>query len=241
MRTGMRTETDPHCTSYAEAYGWSMRILIAGGHGKIALLLSRQLADAGHEPVGIIRNPAQAADIRAAGAVPLVLDLEHSTIDQVAAALAGADATVFAAGAGANSDADRKLTLDRDGAILLADASVRAGVRRMIVVSSMGADGFDADSDDVFQVYLRAKSEADAAVRQRELDWTIVRPGALTDAEPTALVTVGKTVDRGSIPRADVAAIILALLVDVSGVGSQFEVISGQTPLTEALAALPLD
>jgi nucleoside-diphosphate-sugar epimerase len=218
-----------------------MRILIAGGHGKIALLLSRQLADAGHEPVGIIRNPAQAADIRAAGALPLVLDLEHSTIDKVAAALAGADATVFAAGAGANSDADRKLTVDRDGAILLADASVRAGVQRMIVVSSMGADGFDADSDDVFQVYLRAKSEADAAVRQRQLDWTIVRPGALTDAEPTALVTVGKTVDRGSIARADVAAIILALLVDVSGVGRQFEVISGQTPITEALAALPLD
>jgi uncharacterized protein YbjT (DUF2867 family) len=149
--------------------------------------------------------------------------------------------TVFAAGAGANSDADRKLTVDRDGAILLADASVRAGVQRMIVVSSMGADGFDADSDDVFQVYLRAKSEADAAVRQRQLDWTIVRPGALTDAEPTALVTVGKTVDRGSIARADVAAIILALLVDVSGVGRQFEVISGQTPITEALAALPLD
>ena len=217
-----------------------MRILIAGGHGKIALLLSRQLADAGHEPVGIIRNPAQAADIRAAGAVPLVLDLEHSTIDQVAAALAGADATVFAAGAGANSDADRKLTLDRDGAILLADASVRAGVRRMIVVSSMGADGFDPNSDDVFQVYLRAKSEADAAVRQRELDWTIVRPGALTDEEATALVTVGETVDRGSIPRADVAAIILALLVDVSGVGRQFEVVSGQTPLAEALAALQL-
>jgi uncharacterized protein YbjT (DUF2867 family) len=215
-----------------------MRIVIAGGHGKIALLLARQLADAGHEPVGIIRNPAQAADLRAAGAIPLVLDLEHSTIDVVAVALAGADAAVFAAGAGPNSDADRKLTLDRDGAILLADASVRAGVRRLVMVSSMGADDYDATSDDVFQIYLRAKGEADAAVRHRDLDWTIVRPGALTDSEPSGLVTMGETVDRGSIPRADVAAVLAALLIGNTGVKRQFEITSGQTPIAEALGTL---
>lgn len=215
-----------------------MRIVIAGGHGKIALLLSRQLADAGHEPVGIIRKPDQADDLRAAGAIPLVLDLEDSTVDEVAEALAGADATVFAAGAGPDSGADRKLTVDRDGAILLADATVRAGIRRMIVISSMGADGFDPTSDDGFQVYLRAKSEADAAVRQRDLDWTIVRPGALTDSEPSGSVTVGETVARGSIPRADVAAVVVALLADGAGVARQFEVTSGPTPLAEAVGEL---
>jgi nucleoside-diphosphate-sugar epimerase len=215
-----------------------MRIVIAGGHGKIALLLSRQLADASHEPVGIIRNPDQAVDLRAAGAIPLVLDLERSTVDEVAAALAGADAAVFAAGAGPDSGADRKLTLDRDGAILLADASVRAEVRRMIVISSMGADGYNATSDDEFQVYLRAKSEADAAVRERDLDWTIARPGGLTDGPPNGLVTMGESVDRGSIPRADVAALVAALLVGDAGVGRQFEVTSGPTPIAAAIDAL---
>lgn len=215
-----------------------MRIVIAGGHGKIALLLSRQLADGGHEPVGIIRKPDQVDDLRAAGAVPLILDLEHSTVDEVATALTGADATVFAAGAGPDSGADRKLTVDRDGAILLADASVRAGVRRMIVISSIGADGYDASSDDEFQVYLRAKSEADAAVRGRDLDWTIVRPGSLTDSAPTGSVTMAESVDRGSIPRADVAAVVAALLVGDAGVGRQFEVISGETPIAESLDAL---
>lgn len=226
------------CRNYAEAYGGGMRIVIAGGHGKIALLLCRQLADAGHEPVGIIRKPDQSDDLRAVGATPLLLDLEHSTVDELAAALTGADATVFAAGAGPDSGPDRKLTLDRDGAILLADASVRAGVRRMIVISSMGADSFDASSDDGFQVYLRAKSEADAAVRERDLDWTIVRPGSLTDSDPTGVVTLGESVGRGSIPRADVAALLAALLVGDTAVGRQFEAISGQTPLDDALAAL---
>jgi uncharacterized protein YbjT (DUF2867 family) len=215
-----------------------MRIVIAGGHGKIALLLSRQLAEAGHEPVGIIRKPEQADDLRAVGATPLVLDLEHSTIDELAVALTGADATVFAAGAGPDSGPDRKLTLDRDGAILLADASVRAGVRRMIVISSMGADGFEASSDDGFQVYLRAKSEADAAVREHDLDWTIVRPGSLTDSDPAGVVTLGESVARGSIPRADVAALVSALLVWGTAVGRQFEVTSGSTPISEALGAL---
>lgn len=215
-----------------------MRIVIAGGHGKIALLLSRQLADAGHQPIGIIRKAAQASDLRAAGAIPLVLDLEHSTVDEVAAALVGADAAVFAAGAGPDSGADRKLTLDRDGAILLADASVRAGVRRLVVISAMRADVFDASSDDVFQVYLRAKSEADAAIRQRDLDWTIVRPGSLTDSQPTGLVTVGESIGRGSIPRADVAALVVALLAGNAGVRKQFEVTSGPTPIAQAVSAL---
>ena len=108
----------------------------------------------------------------------------------------------------------------------------------MIVISSMGADGYGANSDDVFQVYLRAKSEADAAVRAMDLDWTIVRPGALTDSEPDGLVTVSESVDRGSIPRADVAALVTALIVDAAGVRRQFEVTSGPTPIAEAVGTL---
>ncbi|TXN32473.1 SDR family oxidoreductase [Lacisediminihabitans profunda] len=215
-----------------------MRIVIAGGHGSIALLLSSQLATLGHNPVGLIRNAAHAADVRATGAEPVVLDLEHSDVPTLALALAGADAVVFAAGAGPGSSAERKLTVDRDGAILLADAALEAGVPRIVVVSSIGADGFDPESDDVFQVYLRAKSEADAAVRARDLDWTIVRPGALTDDGPTGLVTVGESVDRGSIPRADVAAVVTRLLLDGSAMRRQFEVTSGGTPISAALASL---
>ncbi|SDS07338.1 NAD(P)H-binding [Friedmanniella luteola] len=215
-----------------------MRVVIAGGHGQIALLTARLLADAGHRPVGLIRNPAQGGDLVAAGAEPAVVDLEHSDVDTVAALLSGADAVVFAAGAGPNSGAARKLTLDRDGAVLLADAAERAGVRRYVMVSSMGADTFDAGSEDVFQVYQRAKSEADADLRRRDLDWTVVRPGGLTDEAPTGRVRVAVETGRGTVPRADVAAVLAALLSTGAGVGAQFELVSGDTPVAEAVAAL---
>lgn len=211
-----------------------MRIVLAGGHGKIALLLSRLLRDAGHEPIGIIRNPDHADDLREAGAEPLVLDLERAAADELAVHLDGADAVVFAAGAGAGSGAARKLTVDRDGAILLADAAERAGVQRIVVVSAISADRFDPESDDVFQVYLRAKSEADADIRARTLDWTIVRPGSLTDDPPTGRVQVGDTVPPGRIPRADVAAVIASVLVDGRAVRRQFELTSGGTPIEDA-------
>lgn len=215
-----------------------MRIVIAGGHGKIALLLARQLSDAGHEPVGIIRNPSQADQLLTAGATPLVLDLEQTNVDEVTAALDGADAVVFAAGAGNNGGAERKLTIDRDGAILLADAAISAGVKRMVLISAMSADDFDAASDDVFQVYLRAKSEADAAVRSRDLDWTIVRPGTLTDDAGSGLVSVGETVERGSIPRADVASVIVELLSTGRASRRQFELVSGDVSIAEAIGRL---
>jgi uncharacterized protein YbjT (DUF2867 family) len=215
-----------------------MHIFIAGGHGKIALLLSRLLANAGHTTTGFIRNPDHAADLKAAGADPVVLDLETSTRDEVAAAVAGADAVVFAAGAGPGSGPERKLTVDRDGAILLAEASVAAGVARFIVVSSIGADDFDAESDDEMQVYLRAKGEADAAVRSLDLDWTIVRPGGLTNDAPTGLVIVAERSDRSSISRADVAAVLAAALETDATIGRQFEVVGGTTPIADALASL---
>jgi len=212
-----------------------MKIAIAGGHGQIALILSRILADAGHEPVGIVRNPDHVADVEKAGAAALVLDLESTDAATLASHLPGVDALVFAAGGGPNSGADRKLTVDRDAAVLVADAAELAGVRRLLVVSAMSADDFDPDSDDVFQIYLRAKSEADAAIRARELEWTIIRPGGLTNDAPLGTVNISQSVERGTIPRADVAALLAVLLETGRGVRDQFEVISGATPVADAL------
>ena len=212
-----------------------MRIVIAGGHGKIALILSRLLADAGHEPIGLIRTAKHADDLLAAGATPVVLDLEQSTVQDVADVMIGADAAVFAAGSGAGSGNDRKFSVDRDGAILLADAALEAGVTRLVVISSVGADSYDATSDDPFQTYLRAKGEADAAVRERDLDWTILRPVSLTDEPGTGGVSVGR--EGGTIPRADVAAVVVGLLGG-AGVRKVFEVSAGELGVTEALGRL---
>lgn len=215
-----------------------MKIVIAGGHGKIALILEKSLAEAGHEPIGIIRNPAHAADLLAVGASPLLLDLESTTAAALADSLSEVDAVVFAAGGGPDSGPERKLTVDRDGAILLADAAAIAGVRRVVIVSAMSADDFDPESDDVFQIYLRAKSEADAYVRGLDLDWTIVRPGGLTDDAATGQVLAKESTGRGSIARADVATLIAALLVDNLALNTQFEVITGDSTIDAALRAL---
>jgi uncharacterized protein YbjT (DUF2867 family) len=215
-----------------------MRVVLAGGHGKIALLTEELLTAAGHEAVGLIRAAGQAGDLAAVGAEPVVLDLEHSDVATVAAVLAGADAVIFAAGGGPNSGAARKLTMDRDGAVLLADAAEQAGVRRYVMVSALAADTFDPDSDEVFQIYLRAKSEADADLRRRDLDWTVVRPGGLVDYPPTGRVKVAQATGRGTVPRADVAAVLVELLVHRLGVGAQFELVSGDTAIPEALRRL---
>jgi uncharacterized protein YbjT (DUF2867 family) len=215
-----------------------MRVVLAGGHGKVALLTEELLTTAGHQAVGLIRAAGQAGDLAAVGAEPVVLDLEHSDVTTVAAVLAGADAVVFAAGGGPNSGAARKLSMDRDGAVLLADAAERAGVRRYVMVSALAADTFDPDSDEVFQIYLRAKSEADADLRRRDLDWTVVRPGGLVDDPPTGRVRVAEATGRGTVPRADVAAVLVELLVHRLGVGAQFELVSGDTAIPEALRRL---
>ncbi|MBW9215901.1 NAD(P)H-binding protein [Mumia sp. zg.B53] len=216
-----------------------MKVAIAGGHGKIALLLARQLTAAGHEAVSLIRKPEQSDDVRATGATPAVLDLEHSTATQVAETLTGCDAAVFAAGAGPGSTIERKWAVDRDAAVLLAAGAQLAGAYRFVVVSSMGAGEGDPDSDDVFQVYLAAKGQADDAVRESGLDWTIVRPGGLTDDPGTGRVAVGDHVGRGTIPRADVAAVLVAVLEAPSTARTTFELIGGDVPIDEALASLP--
>ncbi|MFF1959548.1 SDR family oxidoreductase [Streptomyces sp. NPDC058220] len=211
-----------------------MRIVIAGGHGQIALRLERLLAARGHEGAGIIRNPEQAADLRAAGAEPVVLDLESASVEEVAAVLEGADAAVFAAGAGAGSGVARKDTVDRGAAVLFADAAERAGVRRHVVVSSMGADP-DHEGDDVFDAYLRAKGAADAYVRSRSaLDWTILRPGRLTDDPGTGRVLLAESTGRGAVPRDDVAAVLAELVETPGTAGLTLELISGTVPVAEA-------
>ncbi|MEU2308670.1 SDR family oxidoreductase [Streptomyces misionensis] len=215
-----------------------MRIVIAGGHGQIALRLERLLAARGDEVAGIIRAAGQADDLRSAGAEPVVLDLESASVEEVAERLRGADAAVFAAGAGPGSGTARKETVDKGAAVLFADAAVRAGVRRFVVVSSMGADPAH-QGDEVFDVYLRAKGEADAHVaRQRDLDWTILRPGSLTDDAGTGLVRLEAHTGRGTVPRDDVAA-VLAELVDTSATaGLTLELTSGSTPVSVAVKSV---
>lgn len=212
-----------------------MRIVIAGGHGQIALRLERLLAARGDEAAGIIRDPEQSEDLRKVGAEPVVLDLESATVEQAVEVLRGADAAVFAAGAGPNSGTARKDTVDRGAAVLFADAAERAGVRRYVVVSSMGADP-DHPGDEVFDVYLRAKGAADADVRARSgLDWTVLRPGMLTNDAGTGQVLLAASTGRGPVPRDDVAATLLELLDTPATAGLTLELISGNVPLTVAV------
>ena len=213
-----------------------MRIVIAGGHGQIARLLARRLTtdDSSTEVVGLIRKPDQSDDLVADGAIPHVLDLEMASRDELTAAVDGADAVVFAAGAGPGSGAGRKETVDFAAAVNLRDAARAADVPRYVMVSAMGTDDPPHD-DDVFSVYLRAKARADMAVMESDLAWTIVRPGRLTDDEATGEVSLARHVSRGPIPRADVAAVLAAVLNRPATAGHVFEVVSGDTPIATAI------
>lgn len=216
-----------------------MRIVIAGGHGKIALRLARSLSARGDTPVGVFRDPDHTEDVRAAGATPVVLDLEQATVTRLAETVMGADAVVFAAGAGPGSGAARKDTVDRDAARLLADAASLAGVRRYLMVSSMRAGSEPPPgTDPVFAAYLRAKGEADDDLRSRTetLDWTILRPGRLTDTPGTGRVRLGLGLDPGEVTRDDVAAVLVALLDEPRAVGHTLDLLNGDTPVREAVA-----
>jgi nucleoside-diphosphate-sugar epimerase len=220
-----------------------MRIVLAGAHGQVARRLGRLLSARGDTVVGIVRNPGHQADVRADGMDPVVLDLEAASADEVACVVDGADAVVFAAGAGPGSGAARKDTVDRAAAVLLADAAEHAGVRRYVLVSSMGvesvADGGRPDGlDDVFLVYLQAKLAAEQDVLARSaLRTTVLRPGSLTDDPGTGLITLRPTVDPGSVPRDDVAAVLVALL-DADLDGAVLELVSGPTSVEEAVGAV---
>jgi uncharacterized protein YbjT (DUF2867 family) len=217
-----------------------MRIVIAGGHGQIALRLERLLHARGDEVAGIIRKPEQADDVLAAGAEPFVCDLESASADDVARYLEGADAAVFAAGAGPGSGEARKDTVDRAACVLLADAAEATGARRFIVVSAMGADREPPEgADSVFAAYLRAKGAADADVQRRTgLDSTILRPGRLTGDPGVGTVALAASTGRGAVPRDDVAAVIAALLDEPRTAGLTLELISGDVPVDAAVANL---
>jgi uncharacterized protein YbjT (DUF2867 family) len=218
----------------------AMRVVIAGGHGQIALRLERLLADRGDTPVGLVRNTDHFDDVRAAGAEPVLRDLEEASDAEVAEVVAGADAVVFAAGAGPGSGAARKDSMDRLGAALLADAAQQVGVRRYLLVSSMGADRADlAGTDPVFAAYLRAKAASEEDLRRRDLDWTILRPGRLTDDPGTGRVHLAPPpVAPGAVPRDDVAAVLLALLNRPESRNLTLELVGGDTPVDEAVTRL---
>jgi uncharacterized protein YbjT (DUF2867 family) len=215
-----------------------VRVVIAGGHGKVALRLARALAERGDVAVGLVRNPAHVADVRATGAEAVVCDLEDTTVEDVAAHLAGADAVVFAAGAGPGSGIPRKDTVDRAASALCAAAAEAAGVRRFVQVSAINVErARQAGPDDVFGAYLVAKKAAEDDLRARPLDWTILRPGRLTDEPGTGLVRLARHVTPGEVTRADVAGVLVALLDTGRTVGLVLELVGGDTPIADAVAA----
>jgi uncharacterized protein YbjT (DUF2867 family) len=214
-----------------------MRVAIAGGHGKIALRLTRLLRERGDEVRSLVRNPDQTEDVRVAGAEPVVCDLESASEDEVAAAVATADAVVFAAGAGPGSGPARKETMDYGGAVKLIAAAKANGIGRYVMVSATGADPSRA-GEDTFSVYVRAKGRADAELEASGLAHTIVRPVRLTDDPGTGRVELAERVRRGSISRDDVAAVLAAVLHEGGTAGKTFDVASGEAPVDEAVARL---
>jgi uncharacterized protein YbjT (DUF2867 family) len=209
-----------------------MLVAIAGGHGQIALRLTRLLTERGDQVRSLIRNPDHADDIREAGGEPVVCDLEEADDALVATAVRGADAVVFAAGAGPGSGAQRKGTMDLGGAVKLIAAAKASGVGRYVMVSSINADP-NHPGDDTFSVYLRAKGEADAELAASGLDYTIVRPGPLTNDPGTGRVAVDA--GRGDVTRDDVAAVLAAVLHEPGTIGRTFDLSGGETPIGEAL------
>jgi nucleoside-diphosphate-sugar epimerase len=209
-------------------------VAIAGAHGKIALRLIRLLVERGDGVIGLIRNPDHADEVSEAGASPVVCDLEQATIEEIAEAIGDADAAVFAAGAGPGSSAERKLTMDRDGAVKLLQAAIRVGAGRYVIVSAVGAEDPPHD-DDVFSVYLRAKAEADVAVMASDRLWTVLRPGGLTDDPGTGRVRLSAEPYRGRVPRDDVAAVLARLLADERTAGLVLYINGGEVPIDEAV------
>lgn len=215
-----------------------MIVSIVGAHGAIARHLSKQLVERGHTVRGVVRKQDQFDDIQRDGAEPVLCDIETATGVEVDGALHRSEVVVFAAGAGPGSGAERKQTVDRDGAIASLGSAQRIGADRFVIVSSMGTDDPPQD-DEVFSIYLRAKAAADEAARSAEIAGTIVRPGALTDDEATGKVELGSSVARADIPRQDVAAVIAELIDSNQARDTTFEVVSGATPIAEAVASRP--
>jgi uncharacterized protein YbjT (DUF2867 family) len=214
------------------------RVVIVGAHGKVAQQLMRVLYDNGDDFVGIVRGEEHADDVYRLGGEGVLLDIEQATPEQLATAFSGSDAVVFTAGAGGGSSIERKRTVDYAGSVKSMQGAVIAGVRRFVQVSAWGVDTpLPDDTEPVWRAYVEAKRDADAVLRESGLDWTILRPGGLTFDEGTGLVTLGDSVERGSIPREDVARLISACIDEPASIGHVWEVVSGSTPIADAVRA----
>lgn len=213
-----------------------MDVLVAGGHGQIALTLLELLAADGHRARGLIRKPEHAPDLEARGAAPVLGDLERDP--SLVPYVEGADAVVFAAGAGPGSGAARKRTVDFGGAVKLIEAAQQTGTSRYVMISSVGAHNPAAASGPM-RPYLEAKADADEALLKSGLEWTIVRPGPLTNDPPTGLVRVSTELGgRAPVPRADVAAVVAEVLRAPNTIGVTFELFGGEIPVADAVRGL---
>lgn len=213
------------------------RIAIVGGHGQIARLLHPMLLGAGHEPVALVRSQEQAAGLEAAGVTARLLDIEASDAEAFASAFEGCDAVVFAAGGGPDGNIERKRTVDLEGALKSIAAAQEVGIRRFVQVSAINVDEpVDEDASPVWKAYVEAKRDSDAALRESGLDWTILRPGRLTDVPGTGRIALGD-VPRGEVPRADVAETLVAVLDDPASIGHQWNVVGGDRDVRDAVAA----
>jgi uncharacterized protein YbjT (DUF2867 family) len=213
----------------------TVNVTIVGGHGQVAMRLAKLLADRGDSPRGIIRKTEQADELEAIGAEPIVLDIENKEIED---AIAGADAVVFAAGAGPGSGPARKLTVDYGGAAELVEAAITHEIRRYLMVSAMGVNHPERWSDEM-KPYYEAKADADKLLAESGLDYTIVRPGRLTDEPGNGKVSIGPSLESGhSVTRDDVAAVLAECLVADNTIGKSFDLLDGQTPIPEAVRAL---
>ncbi|WP_457207542.1 SDR family oxidoreductase [Nocardioides sp. P5_C9_2] len=215
------------------------RIAVVGGNGQIARLLHPLLVERGHTPIALVRKESYRADLEAAGAEVRLLDIEQSDEAGFAAALEGAHAVVFAAGGGPDGNIERKRTVDLEGSLKSIAGARAAGISRFVQVSAINVDEpLPDDTAPVWAAYVEAKRDADAALRDSGLDWTIIRPGRLTDDEPTGRVELGEDVARGEVPRADVAAVLAEVIDSGAGIGVQTDLVSGGTPVADAVARL---
>jgi len=212
------------------------RIAIVGGHGQVALHLHPELVRAGHQPVALVRSEDYRDELEALGAEVRILDIERQDAEAFAEAFAGCDAVVFAAGGGPDGNIERKRTVDLEGSLKSIEGAVGARISRFVQVSAIGVDDpLPADTGDVWRAYVEAKRDADAALRDSDLAWTILRPGRLTDDPGTGRVALGPDVARGDVPRADVAAVAAAVLDDDTSVGRQWNLVGGDVPVREAV------
>ncbi len=213
------------------------KVAVVGGNGKIARELHKLLDGAGWESVALVRKEEQAQDLEVLGISARLLDIENQEADDFAEAFRDCHAVVFAAGGGPDGDVERKRTVDLGGSLKSIEGARRAGVRRFVQISAIGVDEpVPEGTDEVWRVYVEAKRDADAALRDSGLDWTILRPGRLTDDPPTGSVALGEDVERGEVTRADVAATVAAVISDDRTVGRQWVVVGGETPLADAIA-----